>query len=324
MVYCGKPSQGCGECRSRKIRCDQVKPVCSQCIRANRICPGYRDQLSLLFRDESQEVIRKARAASSSGKQTRGTRRRQHARNDAKEPATGDFSSDGSDRRQLRYSPLVEQPVSTSAKDQATCLFFRNFGWMGASFLARADSRYSHSQTVEAPVSNKAMLASIAAVGMAALAGIKNSPPLRLAARSEYVQALRYTNAALSDPTQATSDATLTSVSLLAIFEVFTSRVPQSIENWTKHVHGATTLLELRGLRQLESDIGLLLFTQLRNKILISCLQRQAHVPPTIAEFSKIVASMRSDAYRHADTLVEILIKLNNLRADINLQSYRR
>jgi len=91
---------------------------------------------------------------------------------------------------------------------------------MGASFLARADSRYSHSQTVEAPVSNKAMLASIAAVGMAALAGIKNSPPLRLAARSEYVQALRYTNAALSDPTQATSDATLTSVSLLAIFEV--------------------------------------------------------------------------------------------------------
>lgn len=203
-----------------ELQCDQVKPVCSQCIRANRICPGYRDQLSLLFRDESQEVIRKARAASSSGKQTRGTRRRQHARNDAKEPATGDFSSDGSDRRQLRYSPLVEQPVSTSAKDQATCLFFRNFGWMGASFLARADSRYSHSQTVEAPVSNKAMLASIAAVGMAALAGIKNSPPLRLAARSEYVQALRYTNAALSDPTQATSDATLTSVSLLAIFEV--------------------------------------------------------------------------------------------------------
>lgn len=62
MVYCGKPSKGCGQCRTRKIRCDQTRPACSQCVRAKRECPGYRDQLALMFRDESTAVIRKAKA----------------------------------------------------------------------------------------------------------------------------------------------------------------------------------------------------------------------------------------------------------------------
>ncbi|KAL3467490.1 hypothetical protein BJX64DRAFT_247846 [Aspergillus heterothallicus] len=65
MVFCGKPSKGCGECRSRKIRCDQGRPTCSQCAKGNRACPGYRDELSLMFRDESQQVVRKAKTGSS-------------------------------------------------------------------------------------------------------------------------------------------------------------------------------------------------------------------------------------------------------------------
>ncbi|KAF4984386.1 hypothetical protein FZEAL_430 [Fusarium zealandicum] len=62
MVYCGKASQGCQNCRTRRIKCDKVKPECSQCIRVGRKCPGYRDQLSLMFRDESSKVIQKAHA----------------------------------------------------------------------------------------------------------------------------------------------------------------------------------------------------------------------------------------------------------------------
>ncbi|KAL0767473.1 hypothetical protein CaCOL14_009712 [Colletotrichum acutatum] len=62
MVYCGKASQGCQNCRTRRIKCDKVKPECSQCIRVGKKCPGYRDQLSLMFRDESTKVIKKAHA----------------------------------------------------------------------------------------------------------------------------------------------------------------------------------------------------------------------------------------------------------------------
>ncbi|RMJ09499.1 hypothetical protein BHE90_011728 [Fusarium euwallaceae] len=62
MVYCGKASQGCQNCRTRRIKCDKVKPECSQCIRVGKRCPGYRDQLSLMFRDESSKVMQKAHA----------------------------------------------------------------------------------------------------------------------------------------------------------------------------------------------------------------------------------------------------------------------
>ncbi|EXA39056.1 hypothetical protein FOQG_03621 [Fusarium oxysporum f. sp. raphani 54005] len=72
MVYCGKASQGCQNCRVRRIKCDKIKPECSQCIRVGKKCPGYRDQLSLMFRDESSKVIQKAHAQWGVGESSEG------------------------------------------------------------------------------------------------------------------------------------------------------------------------------------------------------------------------------------------------------------
>ncbi|KAM0455015.1 hypothetical protein ACHAPV_007902 [Trichoderma viride] len=63
MVYCGKPSKGCSHCRERKIRCDQKEPGCGQCIKRHIECPGYRNMVDLMFRDESNDVIKKATSA---------------------------------------------------------------------------------------------------------------------------------------------------------------------------------------------------------------------------------------------------------------------
>ncbi|KAH6890326.1 hypothetical protein B0T10DRAFT_402895 [Thelonectria olida] len=60
MVYCGKPSKGCSNCRERKIRCDQKEPSCGQCEKRQQTCPGYRNLVDLMFRDESSRVISKA------------------------------------------------------------------------------------------------------------------------------------------------------------------------------------------------------------------------------------------------------------------------
>ena len=43
-----------------KFQCDRKDPACSQCRRASKECPGYRDELSLLFRDENEKTLRKA------------------------------------------------------------------------------------------------------------------------------------------------------------------------------------------------------------------------------------------------------------------------
>ncbi|KAM0260035.1 hypothetical protein ACHAQJ_002959 [Trichoderma viride] len=63
MVYCGKPSKGCSHCRERKIRCDQKEPGCGQCTKRRIDCPGYRNMVDLMFRDESNDVIKKATTA---------------------------------------------------------------------------------------------------------------------------------------------------------------------------------------------------------------------------------------------------------------------
>ncbi|RMZ47856.1 hypothetical protein AFCA_000494 [Aspergillus flavus] len=62
MVYCGRPSTSCNNCRAKKRRCDKAVPGCGQCRRMGQQCPGYRDPTSLIFRDESSQVGDKVRA----------------------------------------------------------------------------------------------------------------------------------------------------------------------------------------------------------------------------------------------------------------------
>ncbi|GLB11225.1 hypothetical protein AtubIFM57258_007647 [Aspergillus tubingensis] len=62
MVYCGRPSTSCNNCRAKKRRCDKAVPECGQCWRTGQKCPGYRDPSSLIFRDESTQVINRARS----------------------------------------------------------------------------------------------------------------------------------------------------------------------------------------------------------------------------------------------------------------------
>ncbi|PNH37875.1 hypothetical protein VD0004_g8929 [Verticillium dahliae] len=63
MVNTGKPSKACKLCRSRRIKCDETKPACLKCAKANRVCPGYRDAFEINLRDETQSTIRKAKSA---------------------------------------------------------------------------------------------------------------------------------------------------------------------------------------------------------------------------------------------------------------------
>ncbi|KAI2625668.1 hypothetical protein GGR54DRAFT_637448 [Hypoxylon sp. NC1633] len=36
-----KVKSGCGTCRTRRIKCDEIYPVCCQCLRTGRLCEGY-------------------------------------------------------------------------------------------------------------------------------------------------------------------------------------------------------------------------------------------------------------------------------------------
>lgn len=54
---------------------------------------------------------------------------------------------------------------------------------------------------------------------------------------------------------------------VLSYAQVITSRAPRNIKNWTNHIHGAASLLKLRGPDQFMTEEGLGLFLQLRFQI---------------------------------------------------------
>ena len=74
MVYCGKLSNACQQCRNRVSLLAHLKhasangpnqsvilgEACGQCVRARLTCSGYRDTHQLRVRDQSQAVVRKA------------------------------------------------------------------------------------------------------------------------------------------------------------------------------------------------------------------------------------------------------------------------
>ncbi|KAL3481986.1 hypothetical protein BJX99DRAFT_217924 [Aspergillus californicus] len=353
MVFCGKPSKGCGECRSRKIRCDQGRPTCSQCAKGNRACSGYRDELSLMFRDESQQVVRKAKTGLSGRRTKKAAPKKSSAASESHSSTTNSpdvssvgkastpgpepspsviFGSDITDfndledvqlinrdhlyQQYLYFTPCKVQPSWQLTTDEAVNYFTRHNVWPGAIFMMNWEpKRPGHPS---ATLSEQAQMAALVSVGTAMISRTRRSKELELAAEREYGHALTLLTRAVCIEKESRANQTLSAVLLLAIFEVITSRSIQSIEKWTNHIYGAAALLELRGPEHLQSEEGLKLFVQLRFQIIMSCLQRGMRVPGSLLECSKIAMYLRPQTDAYCDRLICMAGKLSNLRADIN------
>ncbi|KAJ5991609.1 hypothetical protein N7522_011816 [Penicillium canescens] len=335
MVYDGKPSKGCGNCRSRKIRCDQARPACWECTRTNRECSGYRDELSLMFRDQSESVRRKARSSQSSSASTTGSLRRQgparpgrtafHRQNVVSSSMTSFsegtevyFGSDHENQfltRQLRQSPRETHPNTGLSRQEAICFFLQSHAIPGTSLMT--DSLTTFLMQSGGSSGQRAIQSSIVAVASAMLSRVQNVTSLRQTARQEYGSALKMVNEALANTDEAKTNQTLGAVVLLSLYEIVISRAPQGIESWTNHISGAAALLEYRGLGQLLTEAGVRLFLHLRYQIIISCLQRDVRVPGSLLETAKLdMIPQVKDAL--GNKLITIIGNLANLRADIH------
>ncbi|KAJ5902695.1 hypothetical protein N7495_003223 [Penicillium taxi] len=332
MVYCGKPSKGCGHCRSKKVRCDGARPSCSQCIRAKRSCPGYRDQLSLMFRDESRSVAQKVEKAAKSSSllskswSPRGSPRTAYS--DGSTPSELSVSADSpifdfdSDplhvylMQQLSQLPLEVQTPFDPSDHEAISYFMQSNAIPGTIWVTDFMTKLALSNDGFGSLSQRALKSGLTAVGSAMLCRVKNVSALNAVSQKAYISALSLLNTALTDIEEAKSNQVLGAVVILAIYELVTSRTPKDIDQWTNHILGATALLDLRGTDQLSTETGLRLFLHLRYQIVISCIQRDARVPESVLECAKVSMYLRPDE-AHANSLIIIIGKISNLRADI-------
>lgn len=226
-------------CRKRKIRCDQGRPICDQCRRTNRVCPGYRDQLELIFVDVTQSTARKAGASTNSssssdtssrvqGPSRKALTQRRVLTNSSKMGSTGsladtsfDFDSDSEYQdfiRQVRPISVATNPTMGLSKQEAICFFLHSHNIPGTAIMT--DSLTSFLTESGISLGQQAIQSSIYAVASAMLSRVHDVPSLRQASRREYGSTLRLVNAALADPVQSKTNQVLGSVVLLSLYEV--------------------------------------------------------------------------------------------------------
>lgn len=224
MVYCGKPSKGCGQCRSRKIRCDQTRPACTQCTRTNRQCPGYRDELSLIFRDQSQSVMRKAEGQPPA---TQGVlKRRSPSRSPRIAFPEQNMTADGTvdptqfwnPESQRQQSPLATQPTTGFSRNEAICYFLQSHAIPGSFLMTHSSAQFLTNPGTS--LSQQAMQSTVVAVASAMLSRARKVPSLRQLARQEYGVALQLVNKVLANAEEAKTNMAMGVVVLLALYEV--------------------------------------------------------------------------------------------------------
>ncbi|KAE8409224.1 hypothetical protein BDV37DRAFT_293823 [Aspergillus pseudonomiae] len=310
MVYQPRISKGCGNCRTRRIKCDRAEPTCSQCVRAFFSCPGYRDLQQLHYRNENEKVRFRVRSAQYSTERQVGL---------AKET--------GPQSRQAFKAAVVAQSLqslpaslSSSTSAESVGFFFRYYVLEDGHNIP---IYLSASQMEVLAANSPSVMQSLVAVGLAGLSNIKKSPDLMSKATEEYTRALHLINGALKDEAQRKSDATLAATMLLGMFEVLTCNTPSSLESWAQHIRGASALIEMRGAEQIKWIVGMRMFTHLRVQIIASCLHWRLSIPASIVHWSLQAMTERSVADAKADELVDLVAHVARLlsQARMNLAS---
>ncbi|KAI0406691.1 hypothetical protein F4802DRAFT_613224 [Xylaria palmicola] len=302
MVYCGKASQGCQSCRTRRIKCDKKRPECSQCIRVGKKCPGYRDQLSLLFRDESSKVIRKAHAQW--GNPETLSDDGSESSSQSPEPATLALSS-------RRPYPPVGPVSSTSALAPHALVASRvprkvelNLDQRGLKFYVE---RYllNHPDSPRTPQlidlyfgDDEAIRNVMVAVGLAGMSNLLGNKSMSLVARSKYVTALKQTGQLIAGASRdySTIIKPLRTIVSLALFEVVQGKGSRhSAGSANTHIHGAVALARSVLPVANSPNGGARGILQLMYSMLIPTQMTDTPLPPGFFECLKLCRALLQD-----------------------------
>ncbi|PVH79832.1 hypothetical protein DL98DRAFT_630423 [Cadophora sp. DSE1049] len=273
MVYCGKPSKSCRQCRNRDIKCDKKLPSCGQCKRAQLTCPGYANPSTLIIRDQTNSTIAKTRPKSKN-KSTVASTDSLHVQ------------APVASHHHPIITPLIPPQIDIPIQVRAKNLFISHhvFG-LGTGGIPLTLSYMK--AFYPPPPSDIHFTSTLRAVSLAYLANMSGSTSVLVEARRHYDIALSMTKEALSDPERALKDRTLFNVLMLHLFETFTRKGDGckggGEEGEGRHLWGALVLVRARGRGQFvdggRDGVGVSMFHHLNEKILMRCLEDGLAVP---------------------------------------------
>ncbi|CAG7940190.1 unnamed protein product [Penicillium salamii] len=201
-----RASPACGNCRSRRIKCNFLRPRCSQCARAGLECGGYRSRSELLFRDQTRSTIAKVHHEDSGVMHTHS-------------PATcGDLPA----KPTFHVDGLAQK------------VFTDNFPVFGEGCKSWMEGR---------AIQPSPSTISLTSVGLAALALVHKDPHMMDLARRKYHTAIGSLTTAIRHHGATGVEQSIAACFILSIFEVLTCDKSSVSNAWPKHILGATTFL---------------------------------------------------------------------------------
>ncbi|RAK97410.1 Zn(II)2Cys6 transcription factor [Aspergillus ibericus CBS 121593] len=240
MVYRGKPSKSCRECRRRDIKCDKMKDCCSQCARAGLSCSGYANPTDLVILDETPATAEKV------------LRKRSLQRQSSPDPlSTRLLPTVLQCAKYLYISQYVQDTPPTGL-----------FSYMQVFYPSKSDD-YPLLDTV------------INAVFMANFSSLQGCRPALYHAQVGYGSALSLTRKAIHSPKEALLDRTLFSILLMSVFERVANSGRQEFNLRNGHLQGAVKLMSLRGTSQFMDEGGIIMFSHLTELVILDCLANE-------------------------------------------------
>ncbi|KAK1975513.1 hypothetical protein LZ30DRAFT_605466 [Colletotrichum cereale] len=222
MVYCGKASQGCQNCRIRRIK------------------------LSLMFRDESTKVIKKAHAQWGVSDGPDNEQTQASASNAPSPPASSPAYS-----RKNSTSPTVLPVVKQENRESSppTMHIGPTLEEQGVQFYVNRylighpdEPKSGQDLATEGWIWHPAVQDVMCAVGLAGLYNLTGNMKMMATAREKYGSALRQTGKLIRPPHTPSIDVTMRSVVALAMFEVVKG-THHSIGTVHAHVMGGAALM---------------------------------------------------------------------------------
>lgn len=275
------------------------------------ICPGYRDLQDVLFRDESQRIIKNAQ-------------RLEDVQPHAELEVLAHTDSSSTEGASCADAPALRNPavnlhvqLGQPLHEVGANFFFAKYAFDLPPFFRGYTSWISQNYFGGNPVLKHI----IEAVGMAGISNTTNSPTIMSQAKERYQQSIERVQEAFQDPVERVTDETFLAVLLLAFFETVSFESWDRYSNWLEHIETATSLLELRGRGQFNRAVGAQLFFLVRTQILSACMFRQLSVPPALVQASwnfqsgPIRDQLREHHVASPGSMSEISLRLVNLRA---------
>lgn len=208
--------------------------------------------------------------------------------------------------------------LGPSPEEQATCFFFQNYV-LDCNGLAKGSFQYL-SDIYSSEEIGPALADGVNSLGLVGLAhfwgGVSSSDLSRLS-NIKYNSAMKCISKKLRNIDEAKSDQTMVAIMLLSLYETNTCNSRQSMDSWTQHIKGATSLLQFRGFDKLKTTIGYNLFLQLRTQAVINCIQRHVPVPSIFSTWSQQM-DFETVEQAAATQLSLLAIEYCNLRASMS------